>query len=82
MEPQQNFTESQQNSMEPQINSQKWVWMVVLLVLVLAIAGAYYWVMAPTGDVSVDVQADLDSIDLGNLEAEMEGLEIDLDQLQ
>jgi len=76
--------ELQQNSnpvMEPQKSSKKWSWIIMLLVLVLAIAGAYYWVMAPTGDVSVDVQQDLESIDLGDLEAEMEGLEMDLDQL-
>jgi flagellar basal body-associated protein FliL len=76
--------ELQQNSspvMEPQKSSKKWSWIIMLLVLVLAIAGAYYWVMAPTGDVSVDVQQDLESIDLGDLEAEMESLEMDLDQL-
>ncbi len=76
--------ELQQNSnpvMEPQKSSKKWGWIIMLLVLVLAIAGAYYWVMAPTGDVSVDVQQDLEAIDLGDLEAEMESLEMDLDQL-
>lgn len=78
--------ELQQNSnpvMEPQKSSKKWGWIIMLLVLVLAIAGAYYWVMSPTetGDVSIDVQEDLESIDLGDLEAEMESLEMDLDQL-
>jgi|GEM_PF-2917562 len=69
--------------MEPQQNSKKGTWLIILLVLVLIAAGVYYWAMMPqTPDaVSNEVQAGLDSADLGDLESDIQALDTDLNQL-
>lgn len=68
--------------MEPQ-NSKKGTWLIILVVLALVVGGIYYWMTIPQTPEAVfdEVQVGLESVDLGDLDAEIEALDMDLEQL-
>ena len=69
--------------MEPQQNSKKGIWLVIVLVLLLIIAGAYYWaMMSQTPDaISGQVQSGLEAVSFDDLDTEIQLLDTDLNQL-
>ncbi len=81
--------------MEPQKNSKKMVWLIVLAVVLVVVAIAIYMSMgskapmgtegvsggAATENISADVQQGLDSMNLGDLNTEMNSLNTDINKL-
>lgn len=83
--------DEQMNMGMPAARSKAWLWVSVVVVAVLAVAGWMWWAtpaaapVSETGlsatDTTSEIDAELQATDLGDLEAELQATDADLNAL-